>query len=81
MVLIERTNRKGLKQHAPLSPFSCQNERSHQRHLMQDTEKTTLTGIPLPTMSRRSSLEEGACRILVMQMEVEIAKLQARQPS
>ncbi|PHT96739.1 Kinesin KP1 [Capsicum chinense] len=46
---------------APLSPFSCQNEeKSSTASNARTLRRQSLTGIPLPTMSRRSSLGGGS---------------------
>ncbi|KAM3234616.1 hypothetical protein P3L10_014652 [Capsicum annuum] len=46
---------------APLSPFSCQNEeKSSTASNARTQSRQSLTGIPLPTMSRRSSLGGGS---------------------
>ncbi|KAM3338399.1 hypothetical protein P3S68_030485 [Capsicum galapagoense] len=46
---------------APLSPFSCQNEeKSSTSSNARTLRRQSLTGIPLPTMSRRSSLRGGS---------------------
>ncbi|PHT54516.1 hypothetical protein CQW23_08978 [Capsicum baccatum] len=46
---------------APLSPFSCQNEEKSSTASNERTlRRQSLTGIPLPTMSRRSSLGGGS---------------------
>ncbi|PHU11497.1 Kinesin KP1 [Capsicum chinense] len=46
---------------APLSPFSCQNEeKSSTTSNARTLRRQSLTGIPLPTMSRRSSLGGGS---------------------
>ncbi|PHU02183.1 Kinesin-4 [Capsicum chinense] len=45
----------------PLSPFSCQNEeKSSTASNARTLRRQSLTGIPLPTMSRRSSLGGGS---------------------
>ncbi|PHU11499.1 Kinesin-4 [Capsicum chinense] len=45
---------------APLSPFSCQNEeKSSTASNARTLRRQSLTGIPLPTMSRRSSFGGG----------------------
>ncbi|PHT54518.1 hypothetical protein CQW23_08980 [Capsicum baccatum] len=46
---------------APLSPFSCENkEKSSTASNVRTLRRQSLTGIPLPTMSRRSSLGGGS---------------------
>ncbi|PHT27396.1 hypothetical protein CQW23_33006 [Capsicum baccatum] len=46
---------------APLSPFSCQNEeKSSTASNARTLRRQSLTGIPLPTMLRRSSLRGGS---------------------
>ncbi|PHT97249.1 hypothetical protein BC332_33829 [Capsicum chinense] len=52
---------KRTKAAAPLSPFSCQNEeKSSTASNARTLRRQSLTGIPLPTMSRRSSLGGGS---------------------
>ncbi|PHT42123.1 hypothetical protein T459_35666 [Capsicum annuum] len=62
MVLIESMNQqKRTKAAAPLSPFSCQNEeKSSTASNARTLRRQSLTGIPLPIMSRRSSLGGGS---------------------
>ncbi|PHT27391.1 Kinesin KP1 [Capsicum baccatum] len=63
--LINGSDRKNQKKRteaaAPLSPFSCQNEKkSSTASNARTLRRQSLTGIPLPTMSRRSSLGGGS---------------------
>ncbi|PHU02185.1 hypothetical protein BC332_27436 [Capsicum chinense] len=56
-----KNQQKRTKAAAPLSPFSCQNEeKSSTASNARTLRRQSLTGIPLPTMSRRSSLGGGS---------------------
>ncbi|XP_047260752.1 kinesin-like protein KIN-14L [Capsicum annuum] len=60
-VKIYRNQQKRTEAAAPLSPFSCQNEeKSSTASNARTLRRQSLTGIPLPTMSRRSSLGGGS---------------------
>ncbi|MCD7448946.1 hypothetical protein HAX54_047558 [Datura stramonium] len=57
----ERKNQQKRTEAAPLSPFNCQNEeKSSMTSNARTLRRQSLAGIPLPTMSRRSSLGGGS---------------------